>query len=342
MSQTFISDDEYLAAQEGGFLARVIADSVSEAGDRLTTFELTFPRMVLSEFNTHRLLSRNSASSRAIPVTKQINKLLTDPFVPAFESVRKNQPGMQGTKNLTVEDYQEFVKIWKSGRSRAVLTALEIILGVDSTRKALGAGYESHHDLFLDESNISAVEDALQTYVRDMSAARKSGEEDSRYLNIHKQTANRVLEPYMWHVVIASATEWENFWYLRDHTDADPQIHAIASLAKKLYEESQPVALKQHEWHMPFVRKEEKLEAASDMGRWKGVSTGRCARVSYETHDGIRSLDADVKLYDRLVSDPPHLSPAEHVARPGEAGVWSGNFKGWFQHRKEIQPSDVA
>lgn len=342
MSQFFVSDDEYLAIEEGGFLARVIADSLSEGDKRLTTFEFTFPRMVLSEFNTHRLLSRNSASSRAIPVSKQVKKILTNPFIPAFDSVRKNQPGMQGTQKLTVDDYNQFVEIWKSGRSRAVLTALEIILGVERTTNALGRDYHSLRDLFLDEEKINAAVAALEEYTLDMSEARKTGVEDSRYLNIHKQTANRVLEPYMWHVVIASATEWENFWYLRDHVDADPQIHAIASLGRKLYQESTPELLTDGQWHMPFVRKEEKGEAEGDINFWKGISTGRCARVSYETHDGSRSLEADIRLYDRLVSDPPHLSPAEHVACPQAADKWSGNFQGFFQHRKELQPSDVA
>lgn len=341
MSQFFISDNEYLSTSSGGFQARVIADSTSIWDKRLTTFEFTFPRMVLSEFNTHRLLSRNSASSRAIPVAKQIKKILQDPFIPAFETVRKNQPGMQGTTNLTVDDYKQFVEIWKTGRSRAVLTALEIILGVEKASEALGRDYHTVRDLFLDEEKMNAAIAVLDASTQEIAEARKNGEE-TPYLNIHKQTANRVLEPYMWHVVIASATEWDNFWYLRNHTDADPQIHTIAALGQSLYEESTPELLVEGQWHLPFVREEEKAEARSNTKLWKGISTGRCARVSYETHDGKRNLDADVKLYERLVADPPHLSPAEHVARPQKGSEWSGNFQGFFQHRKEIQPSDVA
>ena len=47
--------------------AEVLIDSVNPAGQRLTTFVLRFPRFVLSEFNTHRMFSRNASSSRAIP-----------------------------------------------------------------------------------------------------------------------------------------------------------------------------------------------------------------------------------------------------------------------------------
>lgn len=345
MADFFTSDGEYKAVQQGGFLARMIADSVSPGGARLSTFELTFPRMVLSEFNTHRLLSRNSASSRAIPVTKQIQKLITDPFIPAPGTVLYNQPGMQGKIPLSDEDYQEFVKVWKSGRSRAILTSLELILGVREVSKSLGRGYSAFTDVFegaAAEDYKQGVIEALDEYTRFVKQAREAGEEQTRYLDIHKQTANRVVEPYMWHVVIASATEWDNFWYLRDHEEADPQIHTIASLAHKLYEESVPEQLELGEWHLPFVRSEEKHLAAQDIEKWKGISTGRAARVSYETHDGRRNPEADVRLYERLISDPPHLSPPEHVGTPlADPDEWSGNFKGFFQHRKEIQASRI-
>jgi hypothetical protein len=76
-----------------GFDAKALADSVSRAGHRLTTLEATFPRFVLAEFNTHRVFSRNSASSRAIPVAKQLRRLLDDPYVPI--EFGSNKPGMQ-------------------------------------------------------------------------------------------------------------------------------------------------------------------------------------------------------------------------------------------------------
>jgi hypothetical protein len=74
-----------------GFGAKILADSFSQAGDRLTTFEITFPRIVLAEFNTHRVISRNSASSRAIPVTTMLRMLDADPSSRAHW---KNQKGM--------------------------------------------------------------------------------------------------------------------------------------------------------------------------------------------------------------------------------------------------------
>lgn len=82
------------------YSAKILCDSVhSETGVRLTTMEITFPRIVLAEFNTHRVLSRNSASSRAIPISKMIERVKTDPFVPVWWG--RNQKGMQAAEELT-------------------------------------------------------------------------------------------------------------------------------------------------------------------------------------------------------------------------------------------------
>lgn len=345
MNDFFRSDGEYLAKEEDGFLSRVILDSVSETtGKRLTTLELTFPRYILSEFNTHRLLSKNSASSRAIPTHKQITKLLENPFIPSPDTARYNQGGMQGNTVLSHDDYQEFVNIWKKGRSRAVLTAIELILGEKETAKALGREYDKADDIFASQDAREAAVEAIKEHSEyTLSKRKETGSvEQERYLNVHKQTANRVIEPYVWHVVIASGTEWDNFWYLREDVDADPQIYKIAKLAHETYSESTPAELSLGQWHTPYVRREEKIEAENNYDLWKKVSAGRCARVSYETHSGKRDIGADVKLHNRLITGKPHLSPLEHVATPtANENDRSGNFYGWSQHRKEIVDSQV-
>lgn len=81
-----------------GFAAKVVQDSVSPNGVRLTTMEARFPRIILAELNTHRMFSRNSASSRAIPVTRMMEQVRTDPFIPVHFG--KNQPGMQANAEL--------------------------------------------------------------------------------------------------------------------------------------------------------------------------------------------------------------------------------------------------
>ena len=268
-----------------GYSARVIADSVSNANYRLTTMEVCFPRMVLAEFNTHRVFSRNSASSRAIPIQKQIDRIKEEPFMPSYWGA--NQAGMQAEQELEGKARDNAKREWLSARDDAV-----------------------RH-----------VENMLE-------------------LGLHKQLANRVLEPFMWHTVIVTATEWSNFFALRANEMAQPEIREVAELMKKAYEASQPKVVNNDDWHLPLIQPEEydgTFERSDDARK---ISAARCARVSYLTHDGKRDLEADITLYERLTSGG-HMSPLEHVARPLSKeelveGKWRGNFKGWIQLRKLV------
>ena len=62
--------------------AKVVEDSISEAGKRITTLQLRMPKFILAEFNTHRVFSRSTASSRAIPTAKLIEMVRTNPLIP--------------------------------------------------------------------------------------------------------------------------------------------------------------------------------------------------------------------------------------------------------------------
>lgn len=296
-----------------GFEANVLADSVSPAGHRLTTLEATFPRFVLAEFNTHRVFSRNSASSRAIPVAKQLRRVLDDPYVPI--EFGSNKPGMQAGPALTGASRDAAEAEWLRARDDAVRHVLGLVADPEEV-----AGFADLHEC------LRAVEPSLK-------------QPPEEWLTVHKQVANRLLEPFMWHTVIVSATSWENFFTLRCHADAQPEIRLIATKMRDAIERSVPTRLEPGEWHLPLVGEAEREEAASPEELAK-IAIGRCARVSYLTHAGTRDLSADVALYDRLL-ESGHMSPMEHVARPMSAeelrrGEWSGNFQGWVAHRKLI------
>ncbi len=104
--------------------ARVIADSIAPRGSRLVTIEAKMHRYVLAEFNTHRVFSRNSASSRAIPVSKQIAAVRNDPAMPLEWG--SNQKGMQAGDELTGEDLEVAKKVWLAARDAAVNAAEEL------------------------------------------------------------------------------------------------------------------------------------------------------------------------------------------------------------------------
>lgn len=109
--------------------AKIIADSVSPAGHRFTTFQATYPRIILAEVNTHRQLSRVSASSRAVPVEKMIRRVLEDPYVPTHWG--KNQRGMRAEEDVDAETAQKAVAVWLKIRDQVVLGVRELLeLGI--------------------------------------------------------------------------------------------------------------------------------------------------------------------------------------------------------------------
>jgi thymidylate synthase ThyX len=269
--------------------AKVIKDSISPGNVRLTTFVLTYPRFIHSEFMTHRVLSRNASSSRAIPVKRQIQEIIDNPAVPL--SFTKNKKGMQGGEALTGHDHDEAMSLWLYARDRMVNVALELA---------------------------------------DME--------------VHKQYVNRILEPFAHITVVCTATDYDNFFALRYHPDAQPEICELAKCMYEAREASVPKQLADGDWHLPFVDDEEMT------GDWQAdkklikKSVARCARVSYKNHDGTEStIEQDLALYDRLVKHKPiHASPTEHQAMAvTNFAVKSGNFRGWVQYRKTLLDENV-
>ena len=273
--------------------AEIIADSLSPQGHRLTTFICVFPRIVLAEFNTHIMLSRNSASSRAIPFNKMVEMVKTNPFIPI--KWMKDHKGMQGTEYF--EDTNQLQTYWLKARDEAVNWA-----------------------------------------------------EGLNNQGLTKQVVNRLLEPFMWHTVIVTGTEWENFFALRAHPDAEIHIQNLAYKMLEEYNKSTPKVLQAGEWHIPFgdridvTRLEGQMQVSIPLEQWQSVkvqiATARCARVSYLNFEGKDDYEADIVLHDRLLASG-HMSPFEHCAKVmnmdeynsrlhkanGQLG-WCGNFRG--------------
>lgn len=182
---------------------------------------------------------------------------------------------------------------------------------------------------------------------------------------VHKQYVNRILEPFAHISVVVSATEYSNFFALRYHSMAQPEIQELAKQMWEAYQRSTPELLIPGGWHLPFISKED-IEAHTKFGMiaWNSlliISVARCARVSYNNHDGTNStFEQDFALYQRLVqAQPIHASPAEHQAKALEAtkvildfdtghytestnNDWSGNFRGWTQFRKTLGNENIT
>jgi thymidylate synthase ThyX len=258
--------------------AEVLLDSVNPAGLRLTTFVLRFPRFVLSEFNTHRMFSRNASSSRAIPTARLMQQLREDPVIPVEWG--RNQSGMQAREVLDAEGARLAEAEWLQARDAALAHA-----------------------------------------------------EQLRATGVHKQIVNRVLEPWMWASVIVSSTTYENFFTLRCHPDAQPEIKRLADLMRAAFAASRPTPRAAGEWHLPFVGPD---DAGLSIEERKQVSVARCARVSYLTHVGTRDIEADRQLHQRLL-DAGHWSPFEHVAMAAADDTCFNNFSGWQAYRHQME-----
>lgn len=236
------------------FNVKILADSIGPTNVRLTSAELTYPRTILAEFNTHAMIRRNAASSRAIPTISLIKKIESNPFLPEF---RENQKGMQAGE--TIKDEQKALNLWK-------------------------------------ESLKSQID-----YVKQFQE-----------LNVHKQYINRLIEPWMWVTIIATATDWANMFALRTDEQAEPSFQIIAKMFWDVYSTSEPKKLNYGQWHTPLIFDDDE---GLDEETLLKISAARTGRVSYLTHEGKRDIQADLNLFERLTTSG-HWSPTEHVATP--------------------------
>lgn len=262
--------------------AKIIADSVTPNGDRITTFEIKLHRFVLAEMNTHRVNSRNYQSSRACPVEKMIANVIEDNVYPLHWG--RKQKGMVADLEIDEADQLEAIAIWDEAREAAI------------------------------------------GYVRRLLE-----------IDVHKQVANRLLEPFMAITGIVTATDYSNFFAQRCHPDSQPEIRALADAMKAAYEASEPHELIAGEWHIPFYADEIDYQLSQSDAIKAAVA--RCARVSYKQHDSdCMSIANDIKLHDRLLaSKPPHLSPFEHVAQALGKSEKRANFTGFESYRYQLE-----
>jgi hypothetical protein len=166
-------------------------------------------------------------------------------------------------------------------------------------------------------------------------------------LEVHKQYANRILEPFAHIAVVVTSTDWDNFLTLRYHGDALPEMQEIAKQLHREQKVSTPRRIKAGEWHCPFIPDDEGMPVEAFMDQNQDgvinlvrISAARCARVSFMNHEGkVPSCQEDLALHDKLLSGVPlHASPAEHQAMAvGDPEVRSGNFRGWIQYRKTLR-----
>lgn len=286
----------YLAEVEGkgGINTKLVAYSVSPQGKKIATFELTYHRYIHGEFMTHRLFSRNAMSSRAVPVNKMLDIIRESPAMPIHWG--KNQPGMQAEK----ETDQKISYGWVATYGKDM------------------------EELFCSPSDgwEKAAKDAIKWAERFSEAG------------YHKQIVNRLVEPFQMMKTVMTATELDNFFWLRLDEDAQPEIFEMARCIRECLEKSEPELLQPGEWHTPYVEHrpyiddvphdhshleprfnyfvDDKMVTKEDA---LAISSSCCAQVSYRNLDN--TYDKAMAIYGRLLSGAKvHASPFEHQATP--------------------------
>lgn len=301
--------------RETNIVAKVVCDSISEQGVRLTTFEVEAPRIILAEINTHNAISKNCSSTRAITLSKAVEQIEQNGFTPLYWGKKKT--GMSAEQEISKTFSAK--GFWENAKRNAI-TSVE---------------------------NLDNIE-------------------------VHKQISGRLLEPFQMVKQVLTATDLDNFFNLRIHPTAQPEILMLAYKIYKALQESVPFELKAGEWHLPYVVTTRDNEGGImyvdslkethyveySLEQAKRISSSCCAQTSYrKTDDSLTKAD---DVFDKLVkADVLHSSPMEHQATPikqpcyvtgvnelhpetwqdgvthmnKQGQLCSGNLRGWVQYR---------
>ena len=311
-----------------GVLTKVI--SVEDTGEYEEVYDLTVQHeqhnFLANDIVVHNCLSKNSSSSRAIPIQKMLDQIEDNMAIPIYWG--KNKSGMQAVEEVDDISKKKAETMWKGCFWKAKDTA---------------------------------------SWMSDDG--------------LHKQVPNRLTEPFQMMKVVVTGTDWDNFFNLRIHPDAQPEICMLAYKIYKAMEESYPVKLKAGDWHLPFVNIgwngrgdttyfNEDFDVI-DLEDAIKISASCCAQVSYRNTD--MSLEKADKIFNMLIkSDVLHASCFEHLATPvskeveiedsdyltvgfinkaSDSNTWeygithqnksgqlfSGNLRGWISYRQQLQ-----
>lgn len=343
-----------------GSVARILKDSVSPQGHRLTTMEIEVSRIVWCEFLTHGMLARNAHSSRAIPFNKMVKQLTGKPVRFGQANKGMQDKGFEFANPVIIPEH-----LWQA---------------LDQYFEEEAEGACSHQDCKNDDGQVELTAFGAWDFHRFLSVDISRALYNAEY---HKQVYNRITEPHQMIKAVVSATEWDNYYWLRDDVAADPTLQDLANTMRKAHEKSTPALLQPGEWHLPYV--DTYLYCDGTPGVWYGifdendqiveltleqavkVSSARTGAVSFRNVD--YGLEQSLGVYDKLIGDErKHASAMQHQATPmkpcGEepdgyrlavnhpgfpdswepgishadrdGNLWSAQLKGWIMNRKLI------
>lgn len=275
------------------------ATKCKQTGAVLYTLELFFPRYILAEQNTHRKFSRNTGSSRAIPLLRMLAELVSTPVVPLFWGA--NKAGMQSAEELPVWKQYLCAMVWNLHRKLTFL--------------------------------------AVRFFA---------------YMGLHKQWGNRLLEPHTYIRQVVTTSDLSNYYDLRIHDDAQPEIILLALMIKREVDKANQKGLRKLDankisfasaWHLPYITEAERVLYNAYPSYLAKLSAARCARTSYLTQEGVEPKpEKEIETFRKLAeSKPIHASPLEHQGYPFlDVSKRSRNFDGYMQYRELYETKEFG
>ena len=311
------------------FKAEIILDSIDKRGNRITTFKVTYPRIIHAEMCRHRILSRNSASSRAIPFNKMLQMVTENPFIPI--AWQKDHKGMQGSEYITDEFEIDEIRFHWINASKSAIHQAKNLNTLGLTKQLCNRLLEPflwHTEIITGTEWENFFNIRCPKYQTPVSQTIEPQRSWKDLMANHSNESNLIMIEKM------SIIEKLNF----NNSQAEIHIQAIAELMWDAINDSVPQTIVD-DWHIPFAdnleipklidlahnhitkNKPEYSPTAEELQSVVTelaikIATARCARISYETLGDNPKIDyeADIKLHDRLLEQVP-MSPFEHCAK---------------------------
>lgn len=290
--------------------AKVIKDSISPDGVRITTLELEYPRIIHSELMTHRVFSRNSASSRAIPVSKVIELVESNPAMPVHWG--KNQAGMQAKEELDDLNKEAVRQLWLEAAKQAVSIA-KVMADIGGHKQVVNRILEPFQHM---KVVVTSTEWANWDWLRDHPDADPTIHALAKEMKrVRNESTPEELFYGEWHLPYVNS-ERSKVYAERNYFD----------------EHGEPITLEQARMisasccaQTSYRKQDGSLEKAEDIFK-KLVESEPChaSPVEHMATPAERS-DTRLEMFEEGITH-----------RCKDYWTWSGNFRGWIQFRQLI------
>lgn len=308
--------------------AKIISASIGkESGVKIITMEVEQVRCALAEFNTHRVITKNGASSRAVPVKKMIEALRRNHHRPL--QWLRNQPGMVATTVMSDEDAAECDHIWSEAMEDAIRHALRLD-GLNVSKQYVNRLLEP---FMMTRTLATSTKWANFYKLRDEKGALPEFRDLAQKMKEAADKAEFVERSWKepvggWHLPFIDPDDFDIArWEVGDGYEPPAIIPTKVP----------PLTAR----GLPYANAGLRMK---EMRALLTMSAARCCRLSYRTLDNQPSnLAKDTETFLKLATDPLHASPMEHQAfalQSKEQNWLTGNLHGWMQFRK-IMPNEA-